>query len=223
MHTPSEQTTETVVLLHGWWSGRMHLAGLARRLRRSGFHVVSIGYPSVRTPLEELGTRLLARELAARIPPGCGRVHFVTHSMGALVLRRHLELHGRDRLGRVVMLGPPNHGSEAADFWSRSRLVRELAGPNLVALGTGPDSFARRLPPADFPLLVVAGTRPPHPLVSPLPKPHDGRVSVESTRLAGISLHHSVRTGHTALPWDREVADVTVRFLRNGRRETLGE
>jgi triacylglycerol lipase len=223
MHTPSEQTTETVVLLHGWWSGRMHLAGLARRLRRSGFKVVSIGYPSVRMPLEEIGSRLLGHELAKRIPPDGGNIHFVTHSMGALVLRRHLELNGRDRLGRVVMLGPPNQGSEAADFWSRSALVRAVAGPNLVALGTGPGSFARRLPPADFPLLVVAGTRPPHPLVSPLPKPHDGRVSVESTRLVGMTSHHSVRTCHTALPWDREVFDVTVRFLRQGRRETRVE
>ena len=223
MHTPSEQTTETVVLLHGWWSGRMHLAGLARRLRRSGFKVVSIGYPSVRMPLEEIGSRLLGRELAKRIPPDGGYIHFVTHSMGALVLRRHLELHGRDRLGRVVMLGPPNHGSEAADFWSRSRLVRAVAGPNLVALGTGPDSFARRLPPEDFPLLIVAGSRPPHPFGSPLPVPHDGRVSVESTRLDGMSSHHSVRTSHTALPWNREVFHVTERFLRKSLPESRGE
>jgi hypothetical protein len=114
------------------------------------------------------------------------------------------------------MLGPPNQGSEAADFWSRSRLARRLAGPNLAALGTGPESFARSLPRADFPLLVIAGNRPLSPFWSPLPKPHDGRVTVESTRLEGMTAHRVLPLTHSALPWSRTALDLASAFLRTG-------
>lgn len=209
--------SDCVVLLHGWWSSPVLLKPVTWRLRGLGYTVVPIAYPSVRMPLEEIATRFLPGELDRRLPAQTGRIHFVTHSMGGLVLRRYLQQPDRRPVGRVVMFGPPNQGSEAADFWARSRICRWIAGPNLRALGTGPDAVAPRLPPADFELLVLAGNRSFSPFGSPLPRPHDGRVSVASTRLEGMSAHREIPRTHTVLPWNRNALDLMAEFLASGR------
>lgn len=206
----------TVVLLHGWWSGAYFLKGAEWRLRGDGFEVVPVGYPSARMPAESIAGQYLPAALERLGIPGNRPVHFVTHSMGGLLLRRLLARQRPPNLGRVVMLGPPNQGSEAADFWGGSRLARRLAGPNLAALGTGPESFARSLPRADFPLLVIAGNRPLSPFWSPLPKPHDGRVTVESTRLEGMTAHRVLPLTHSALAWSRTALELASTFLRTG-------
>jgi triacylglycerol lipase len=208
---------DTVVLLHGWWSSPLLMKRIEPALNRDGFHVVNLAYPSVSMPLDRIGTEYLPEKLRERVPAGPGKIHFVTHSMGGLVLRRFLMTPERPtNLGRVVMLGPPNHGSEAADFWSRFRWCRLLAGPNLVALGTGATCAATNLSPADFVLCVVAGDRPVWPFWSPLPAPHDGKVSVASTRLTGMCAHHVIRRSHTLLPLSRRAAEITRNFLRCG-------
>ncbi len=117
-------------------------------------------------------------------------------------------------LGRVVFLGPPHHGSEAADFWSKSAFCRWLAGPNLASLQTGLSGYSVTLGPADYEALVIAGDRPLSPFWSPLPSPHDGKVSVASTRLAGSARHVVVHHTHAALPIRTGMIRQVVQFLR---------
>lgn len=214
---------DIVVLLHGWWSSPLSMRRLARELENDGFEIVNIGYPSIRMPVERIATEYLPGQLRTRTAGASGTIHFVTHSMGALVLRRFLMTPERPaNLGRVVMLGPPNHGSEAADFWSQFGCCRLLAGPNLVALGTGPTCAATKLSKADFELCVIAGNRPIWPLWSPLPAPNDGKVSVASTRLKGMCAHQVIRRSHTLLPLSRQAACLTRDFLRRGNRMGTG-
>jgi hypothetical protein len=214
---PKALSAGTVVLLHGWWSGAYFLRGTQWWLKARGFEVVALGYPSARMPAADLARRFLPSALEGLGASGDRPLHFVTHSMGRVLLRGMLLRHRPPNLGRVVMLGPPNRGSEAADFWGRSRILRRIAGPNLVALGTGTESFARTLPPVDFPLLVIAGDRPLSPFWSPLPHPHDGRVTVESTRVEGMTAHCVLHSTHSMLPWSRTALDLTTAFLRTGR------
>lgn len=200
--------------LHGWFSSPLIMMRLERALRREGYQVFSPAYRSIRVPLDRLATEFLPDFLRRSIPSGIARLHFVCHSMGGLVLRGALAGHRPSALGRVVFLGTPHHGSEAADFWARSALCRWVAGPNLAALRTGPAGYAATLGPVDYESLVIAGDRPLSPFWSALPAPHDGKVSVASTRLPGATRHLTLHHPHIALPIRAEIIRQVVGFLR---------
>ena len=210
---PGDPRTEAVVLLHGWYSSPIPMKRLEWTLRREGYRVFNPAYRSIRVPLTILASEYLPDYLQRTIPEGIQRIHFVTHSMGGLLLRGCLAAHRPTNLGRVVFLGPPHHGSEAADFWSKNAFCRWLAGPNLAALQTGPSGYSVTLSPADYEALVIAGDRPLSPFWSPLPSPHDGKVSVASTRLAGSARHVVVPHTHIALPTRTDIIRQVVQFL----------
>jgi len=209
---------DTVVLLHGVGMGPWTMRPLATTLRQAGYHVVNVGYPSRTLTLEQLASDYLPAQLQAA---GCGsaaRLHFVTHSMGSIVLRLYLRDHCPANLGRVVMLGPPNHGSTAADHAADSAPLRWLLGRNLRRLGTGPDAITRELGPADFELGVIAGNASINPLAARwLDGPNDGAVTVASARLEGMRDFLVVPWAHTPMLWRRQVGAQVLAFLRTGR------
>ncbi|MST00398.1 MAG: alpha/beta fold hydrolase [Pedosphaera sp.] len=144
-----------MVLLHGFGRSGLSLWQLEHFLKQAGYDVINVNYPSTILPIDQLVEDYLPRRLAKRLATGGGRVHFVTHSMGGVLLRGYLQRHPPVNLGRVVMLAPPNQGSEAADFWSRSRGLRLFAGPNLARLGTNPESGPRAFGRVQFDLGVI--------------------------------------------------------------------
>ena len=210
---------ETVILLHGLGSGPGQLALLARRLRRAGYRVVSPGYPSTKEPLERLVAWLEGMvEDCER--DGAARIHFVTHSLGGIIVRAYLAERDRPFDGRVVMLAPPNRGSELVDAFHKSPLLTKLLGPVGSRLGTDPDSIPSSLPPADFEVGVITGTRSINPVGSHLiPGPNDGSVSVERARLEGAGAFKVVPGTHTFLMNRTDVAGDVIRFLEQGRFE----
>lgn len=207
---------ESVVLLHGWWSSPLTMKRLEWRLRQEGYRVINLGYPSVRTPLEAIARDWLPRELEKTVPRDGGPVHFVTHSMGGIVLREFLEAQLGWRPGRIVLIAPPNHGSSLADWWSRWKLCRWLAGPNLERLQTQSHSAKQAEMPVAYEVGILAGDRFIPTLLPGLKAPHDGRVTVESTRLAGMKAHTVVHCMHSFLPWHPRVAVNVVQFLDTG-------
>jgi pimeloyl-ACP methyl ester carboxylesterase len=192
---------------------------IGRGLEALGYHVVNVAYASRREPVEEISGRLntaLARHGLER----AARVHFVAHSLGSIVVRHYLAHHRPANLGRVVMLGPPNGGSELVDLLKRLPIVRHHLGPARGQLGTDPSGLPARLGPVDFELGVIAGTRTWNPLFSwVLPGDDDGMVSVERTRVEGMSDFLTVPRTHTFMMRDRDVIAQTLTFLRQGEFE----
>jgi len=216
--TDKDSHKDVVVLLHGMGRGPLSMKRIEWALQKRGYRVINVGYPSTSFPVETLARTRLApvlREL--ELPPG-GRIHFVTHSLGAIVLRQHLATEPLPNLGRVVMLGPPNRGSEIVDALKREPFLRLFTGPTGQQLGTSSEDLPRKLGPARFELGVVAGDRPLNPFFSGrLPRPHDGKVSVDSTRLEGMSDFRVVHCSHTFLPWRKDVIQQVISFLETGR------
>ena len=216
---PAAPAQETVVLLRGVAMPAFVLHRLARRLAAAGYRVINHAYPSRALTLEQLAREHLPAALGAARAADAPRLHFVGHSMGAIVVRLHLGDHRPPNLGRVVLLGPPNAGSRVADRLARSRLCRWLVGPNLSRLGAAtPDAIAPHLPDPDYETGVIAGARSINPVFSRwLERPNDGAVSVASARLAGASDFLVVPHSHTLMLWRTAVAAQVVAFLRTGR------
>lgn len=204
-----------MLLLHGLARRSSSMEPLAERLRQEGFRVANVGYPSTRRGIEELAPEAVERGLA--LLPGDGPVHAVTHSMGGILLRWYARHRGVGRLGRVVMLGPPNGGSEVVDRLRSWRPYRWLNGPAGQQLGTGSDSVPLSLGPAPFELGVIAGDRSINLMLSlMLPGPNDGKVTVERTRLKGMKDHCVLHVTHPFMMRRKPVMKQVLHFLRHG-------
>jgi triacylglycerol lipase len=219
MPEPSTAVAEVVVLLHGIAMPAAVMQPVARALRADGFRTINLPYPSRRLTLDALARDYLPARLRAAGAEKAARLHFVGHSMGAILVRLHLENCRPANLGRVVLLGPPNAGSIVADRLSRLAPARWLLGPNLLRLGTAAAGACpnRRAPP-DCELGIIAGRASLNPVFSRWHRgENDGVVSVESARLDGARTLLVVPYSHSGMLFRRAVAAQVVAFLRTGR------
>jgi hypothetical protein len=190
---------------------------LGSRLSDAGLRVVNVGYPSKAEPLEALVDRLAA-ELEACCADRLRDVHFVTHSMGGVLVHMYLSEADRPHRGRVVMLAPPSQGSEIVDAFSDSPLLRRWLGPAGVQLGTDTTSVPNRLGAPRFELGIIAGDATLNPISSwIIPGPDDGKVSVERARAEGAADFLVLPATHTFIMNRADVAEQTAHFLRTGR------
>jgi triacylglycerol lipase len=201
-----------VILLHGLGRSPLSLRYAEYRLRKAGWSAVNIGYPSRGHPIEEL-----ASFVASRLPTSGRPMHFLTHSMGGIVLRCLVKANRPPNLGRAVMLGPPNAGSQLASRMGSRRLPRWLMGPALRQIGVEADSVPNRLGPVDFQVGVIAGHRSLDPFRLLLAGESDGRVCLPETRVAGMADWLCVPRGHALLMLDPRVLDQALHFLAHGR------
>ncbi len=207
-----------VLLLHGHGRTGLSMRPLARRLEASGLRTTAPTYLTLRRTLPEIVEQILPR-VAAFQRDSDGPLHIVTHSMGGLVARALIQTERPANLGRVIMLAPPNGGSEWADLLYRLNMhpmILGAAGPYLkTARSEGEEAV---LGPVDFELGIIAGTRPIDPFTPALvlPAPHDGKVSVASTRLPGMTDHIALPVSHNGVLNSAKVARQVEEFLRTG-------
>ena len=225
--TTDNAGAEKVVLLHGFGRSDMSMLLLNSALTEAGYDVYSLDYPSTDEAPEAL-VGIIGEDINNCCKDGAETVHFVGHSFGGLLLRDYLGRHRPRSLGNVVLIGTPNKGSELADDGldvAAHETLLEWAGPSAQALHTGPDGYPASLPPPEYSIGVIAGTRGNHLSDKWLPIPNDGVVSVESARLEGMTDFVEVEVTHWDMRRDPGVARLVVEFLRNGRfnqeRESL--
>lgn len=216
--TSAAATQDGVVLLHGISRTALSFRKMQLALGRAGFATLNLDYASRSKGLEGLADDIhpAIQHSADRID---GPVHFVCHSMGGLLARVYIARHRPKRLGRVVMLGTPNRGSEIADRLKDFGIYRAFFGPAGQQLGTRRDAAIEALfPPVDYPVGIIAGNRSIYPIASRfLPKPHDGRVSVANTQLDGMADRTLIRTSHPWLPRNAVAIAQTIAFLQEGK------
>lgn len=214
---PASDAQEEVILLHGLCRTGRSMLKMEGALSEAGYKVRNVDYPSRTASIQKLADDAIGKAVTDCRQDGAAKIDFVTHSLGGILVRSYLARHSIPELGRAVMLAPPNQGSEIVDKLGRLFLFKWLNGPAGNELGTDITSTPNKLGPANFPIGIIAGDRSINWINSLLiPGSDDGKVSVERTKLAGMSDHMVIHATHPFIMKNREVIRQTVRFLRTG-------
>lgn len=216
-YNPPPEVGPAVILVHGLGRGPASMTWLGSRLNAEGFRTVNFDYPSTTEPMEAL-VDSLGKVVAACCAGEQRTVHFVTHSLGGVLVRSYLSERSPRHGGRVVMLSPPSQGSELIDAFADTPLLRMTLGPSAVRLGTDSTGFANHFGPIDFRLGIIAGNLSLNPLGSwIIPGPDDGKVGVDQARVEGAADFLVMSATHTFIMNDRAVGEEVVHFLREGQ------
>ncbi len=216
------QAQDCVIFIHGMARTSYSMSGIRRFFKKNSFHTVNIGYRFNYAPIEELSQTLIPEALEECSKKQFKKVHFVTHSLGGIILRHYLEkIEVPQKLGRVVMLAPPNKGSALIDKLGNYDFIELWNGPAGAQLSSHADSLPNQLGGAfDYQLGIIAGDE-----VSFLDRilksimgntPHDGKVTVESTKLEGMTDHLVLGLNHTNIMKSKEVYKQSLNFIQHG-------
>lgn len=203
-----------VVLLHGLWRGWRAMQPLARALAGEGFSTLNVPYPSGRMPISRLVARIRGQveRIASEQP-----VHFITHSLGGILLRSLIADQVPWQTGRIVMLAPPNCGSEIVDWSRKHPLLRRALGPAGRELGS--DGVPAKLPPLPpgTEAAVIMGRRCSIPLFGKLLGPeNDGIVSAANGHIDGLRGFSVIDADHTFIQMHPEAIRRSLHFLSTG-------
>jgi triacylglycerol lipase len=210
--------SETVVVLHGLARTSDSMSRMVGALETAGYHVCNVSYPSRKHSIEVLAADFVAPSVRACRPSEADTVHFVTHSLGGIIVRQLAKSHADLRIGRVVMLSPPNHGSEVVDTLGSLSLFTFINGPAGLELDKGEEFMPRILGPASFDLGIITGSRTVNPILSlMIPGDDDGKVSIQSAKLEGMKDFCVIPATHPFIMNNERAIGLALAFLAEGR------
>jgi len=206
---------EHVVMLHGLARTSGSMEALEESLSREGYEVLNVDYSSRKLNIPEIAGAV--REEIISKTRGAEKIHFVAHSMGAIIVRYIQKYDPLPNIGRVVMLSPPNHGSEVVDFLGNTWPFKFVNGPAGRQLGTDEKGIFRGLGRVDFETGVITGDRSINWINSLIiPGKDDGKVSVESSKVEGMKDFLVVHASHTFIMNDKTAITKCISFLKTG-------
>lgn len=213
----SPRSTKAVVLLHGLFRSRDCMLSLSEYLAEKGkYEVVNVSYPSTQA---EIGSHAASLAKVLENLEGIEEVNFVAHSLGNLVIREWLQEHfdaerAKFKLGRFVMLGPPNNGAQFARVFKQNRLFCLVTGPSGKQLGQDWEDLSVRLCTPSCEFGILAGTASiSNPFVE---GSDDGLVAVSETKLAGAADFRVLPIHHGDIRESEVVGEMTLNFLQRG-------
>lgn len=221
---PPQQTSTLmepcVILLHGLARTSSSMRKMGKALSKSGYLVRNTTYPSTEMPVDELAAKVIPAAIDSCTENGDRTINFVTHSMGGILIRYYLSSNEIENLGRVVMLSPPNQGSEVVDTLADVPGFMTFNGPAGQQLGTGDESVPSQLGPATFDVGIITGNRSINLFLSAMiPGADDGKVSIERARLEGMADFLVVPHSHPFIMKKDMVIRQVQYFLEHGRFE----
>lgn len=219
----NKDNSACVILLHGLYRSGYSMKAVEWHLE-ADYHVVNISYPSVFYPIEELAHTAVEEGLARCRLAGLDTIHFVTHSLGGILIRQYLTHSEIPELGRVVMMGPPNQGSVLAANLIAYQGLDVFLPTAARQLAAGAEPVPAQLGPVAFPVGIFAGSNNNRPWTPGSPNgPSDGTVLVEEARVAGMTDFITVPASHSFLMWHDSVLEQVAHFLSYGSFQHPGE
>ncbi len=213
----AEAKKECVIVLHGMGRTKNSMNRIEKSLVKDNYNVWNESYPSRSESIEKLAVEHIEKGLAFCNKAKAETIHFVTHSLGGIMVRYYLQEHKIDNLGKIVMLSPPNKGSEVADFLKDVYVYKLAMGPAGQQLGTDSNSLPKSMRSIDANVGIITGNKTLDPWFSPLiPGADDGKVSVESAKLEEMSDFMVVESTHAFIMRNALVIDQIKYFLKHG-------
>lgn len=209
---------ECVILLHGLARSSSSFSKMEAALKSNGYHVINVDYPSRKQTIETLSNSYISKAVTECKTKKTHKINFVTHSMGGILVRHYLSENSVDELGRIVMLSPPNQGSEIVDKLGGFPGFYALNGPAGQQLSTADESLPNSLGPVDYPVGIITGNKSINLILSMLiPGDDDGKVSIKRAKLEGAIDFLVVPHSHPMIMRSDEVIRQTMLFLQQGR------
>jgi len=218
METLEKSDSECVILLHGLGRTAASMKKIGKRLTESGYRVWNHTYPSCRFTIEEIAGSHIHKGLRECRDRSASRIHFVTHSLGGILVREYLQAREITDLDKIIMLAPPNLGREVADRLKKNYFFKRIMGPAGRQLGTGKNEKPESFRPIPGTIGILAGTKSCDPWFSWLfSGPNDGKVSVENTKLPEMTDFITVNHGHAFMMKCEDVIRQILYFLGNSK------
>jgi len=209
--------SEAIILLHGLARTSRSMNKAGKLLAAYGYKIINVDYPSRKYTIETLALDAIAPALKQCATTDINKIHFLTHSMGGILVRYYLSTRRIDKLGRVVMLAPPNQGSEVADTLAGWLLFKVMNGPAGLQMRTDISSLPNQLGPVNFPVGIIAGDKSVNPLLSQLfPETNDGKVSVSRTQVEGMGDFIVMPYSHPFIMRRLAVIEQALHFIQQG-------
>lgn len=210
---------DTVVVMHGLrWRAMGGMNWMARQFNRAGYRVIMVNYPSRKLDGDSIEKGYLATTVQRENTRTSKPVHFVAHSLGAVITHRFLQDHAPANLGRCVFIGTPHRGTELADLIRRKMpWTLQLIGPAAASLNTSGGGLPDKLRPPSFPLGIIMGDRSNYPFLSPfIPGPDDGVVPVRSGMVPGVRDTLVLHEAHVEMIRSPQVFKQARHFIETG-------